>query len=439
MKIDRNNLAVLTENEDLNALLIECAGKKGVFVPKGTYKTGPITIPSHTHLVFEDGAKLVFSDDFEGYEPVKTRWEGVNCWAMHPCFFIEKASDVVIEGHGILDGNGKKWWEKVLSWKNSGRGEGPTLPIEKTLASLNPDYQNQPGGGGGRPCQFLRPPLLQILNSDGVKIDGLTLTNSPFWTCHTVTSKNLVLKNLHIVNPYDSPNTDGMDIESCQNVKVTDSLVEVGDDGIAVKSGNGKEMMKYGASENVVIENCTIKAAHGGFVIGSETAGGVKNIEVKDCRFLGTDRGVRIKTRRRRGGTIENIRVRDIYMEDVSCPVAINEFYNCGNCLESDFSLEKQPIEEDTPCVRNILIENVNAVKGRGVAAFIAGLPEQRITNLEIKNSSFEILPEIKEDLMVEMYQGIPDSDYRGIRVFFADIKVENVKVNTEPPVLIEM
>lgn len=430
----------LKAGEDLNAVLQEYAGKKIVFVPKGTYKTGPVTVPSHTHLIFEEGAKLEFSDDFEGYEPVETRWEGVNCWAMKPCFFIKEATDVVVEGKGILEGNGSKWWKKVRAWKDSGRNEGPTLPIEKALAELNPNYQNQPGGGGGRPCQFLRPPLLQILNSDGVRVDGLTLTNSPFWTCHTVTSRNLVLKNLHIVNPYDSPNTDGVDIESCLNVRISDSFVEVGDDGIAVKSGNGKEMMKYGASENVVMENCTIKSAHGGFVIGSETAGGVRNVEVCNCRFIGTDRGVRIKTRRRRGGTIENISVKDIYMEDVSCPVAVNEFYNCGNWLESDFSLEKQPIKEDTPEIRNILIENVNAVNCRGVAAFLAGLPEKRITGLEIKDSVFDISPERKKNLMVEMYQGIPETDYRGIRVFFADIKVENVKVlNTEPPVLVEM
>lgn len=326
-----------------------------------------------------------------------------------------------------------------MAWKDSGRQEGPTLPIEKALAALNPNYQSQPGGGGGRPCQFLRPPLLQILNSDGVQVNGITLTNSPFWTCHPVTTKNLVLKNLHIVNPYDSPNTDGVDIESCINVRITDSTVEVGDDGIAVKSGNGKEMMKHGGSENIIMENCTIKNAHGGFVIGSETAGGAKNVEVRNCRFLGTDRGVRIKTRRRRGGTIENISVKDIFMDDVSCPIAINEFYNCGICLEKDFSLEKLPVEEDTPEIRNILIENIKAVNCGGVAAFLVGLPEKRITGLEIRNSEFELTEKVKENLMVEMYQGIPETDYRGIRVLFADLKVENVKVNVEPPVLVEM
>ncbi len=429
----------LKKHDDLNVVLKENAGKNVVVIPKGTYETGPVEIPSHTHLVFEEGSRIEFVDDFFAYEPVETRWEGVNCWAMHPCFFIKDATDVVVEGPGVLDGNGKKWWDKVLEWKNSGRKAEPTLPIERKLAELNPDYRNQPGGGGGRPCQFLRPPLLQIINSNGVQISGIRLTKSPFWTLHPVTSRNIVLKNLTVINPYESPNTDGVDIESCINVRITDSVVEVGDDGIAVKSGNGREMMKYGGSENILMENCTIKYAHGGFVIGSETAGGAKNVEVRNCKFIGTDRGVRIKTRRGRGGKIENITISHILMDNVSCPVAINEFYNCGTTRPNDFSLEKLPVEEDTPEIKNITIENIKAIHCEGVAGFLVGLPEKRITGLVIRDSVFELTPKVRKNLEIEMYSGIPDTDYRGIRVLFADLQVENVKVNTNPPVRLEM
>ncbi|MBO7348662.1 MAG: hypothetical protein J6U27_01750, partial [Spirochaetales bacterium] len=428
----------LKKDDDINKVLCENALKAAVVIPKGNYKVGPIAVPSHSHIIFEEGAVFDYTDDFDAYPPIKTRWEGVNCWAMHPCFLIKDATDVVVEGSGVLDGHGEKWWSHIMSWKNGGRPAETILDCEKRLVKLNPNYMNEPEGGGGRPCQFLRPPLLQILDSCNVRIDGITLTRSPFWTCHPVCVTNLVLQNITINNPYDSPNTDGIDIESCVNVDVRGCDVNVGDDGIAVKCGSGKEMMGFQRSENILVQDCTVRNAHGGFVIGSETASGVKGAYVRNCRFLGTDRGIRIKTRRGRGGHMEDIVASDIFMDNVICPISINMFYRCGSNDPALYSLEKQPVGEDTPLIRKVLIERVTAENCRCAAAFLAGLPEMPLQNIVVKDSTFKVKKELESGLEAEMCAGIPESDFKGIRVINSDVKFDNISVDTDPMIKYE-
>ncbi|MCF0237189.1 MAG: glycoside hydrolase family 88 protein, partial [Sphaerochaetaceae bacterium] len=429
---------ILSSDEDINEVLQANAGKAIVVIPKGNYNVGPVTIPSHTHLIFEEGAVLDFTDDFDAYPPVLTRWEGVNCYAMKPCVFINNAQDVVLEGPGKLNGNGQKWWDHIMLWKNGGRPAKQNLPCEIKLASLNPDYLEVPEGGGGRPSQFLRPPLLQILNCENIKIDGLFLTMSPFWTLHPVCVNNLILKGIKIENPYDSPNTDGIDIESCTNVHVFQCDVNVGDDGIAVKCGSGKEMMKFQRAENIIMEDCVVRNAHGGFVIGSETASGVKGAIVQNCQFLGTDRGIRIKTRRGRGGRMEDIHCSNIFMDNVICPISINMFYHCGSNDPQLYTLETLPVKEDTPYIGNVTIDNIKAVNCRHSAVFLAGLPEVNLKDITISNSEFYVKDEFEEGLEAEMCSGLPDTGYRGIRVINAEATIENITTNIYPPFIIE-
>lgn len=388
----------------------------------GVWKTGPIDLLSNITLDIAEDAVISFISDPELYRPVYTRWEGVECYAMHPCIFSSNSKNVKITGKGTIDGCGSSWW--ALRQKKRTQKE-PEMPIEKELASLNPDYKKQPGGGGGREVQFLRPPLVQFFNATNIIIEQVTLTNSPFWTLHPVYVDNLEIRELTIQNPHNAPNTDGIDIDSCSNVLIADSVVSVGDDGIALKSGSGLDGMRVNKPcHNIKVRNCIVGDGHGGIVIGSETAAGVHHVMAENCTFNRTDRGIRIKTRRGRGGHIHHLVFKNNTMRENLCPVAINMFYKCG-APEDDtnlFSLEPQPIVETTPQIYEVQIEGLISTSSRASAGFIAGLPESPIKNLSLKNCFFAtdenstISPQDSE-----MFLGIPETKVKSIRVLFCE------------------
>ncbi len=402
-----------------------------LIITEGVWKTGPLTLLDKNNITLhlEKDARILFDDDENQYEPVFSRWEGVNCHCLQSCLAIVRSSHIRISGEGTLDGQGKTWWE-AASYKREFQ-KGPVTHIEKRLALLNPGYESQSGGGGGRQSQYLRPPLLQIQNSEHVSIEGITLTNSPFWTLHPLYSTNLLFKDLTIINPKEAPNSDGIDVDSCQNVHITGCLIDVGDDGIVLKSGSGEDGIKTGIlTNNVRIEHCTVKNAHGGAVIGSETAGGISNVHVSDCFFYGTDRGIRIKTRRGRGGKIINLVFSNIKMQDNLCPVTINMYYRCGSENEQDFSVKKLPVSSTTPSLSHITIRNCTATGSRSSAGFIVGLPEEPITNLRIENCSFGVATENLESVDdSEMTQGLPVITERGIRLRNVQLSIQDLEV----------
>lgn len=419
----------------LNEALKEAQGNT-LIISSGTYHTTPINIPSNTHLILEEGAILSFIPDFSAYSAVETWWEGVPSWAMHPCLFISNEENIVIEGEGKINGNGRAWWDYITSWKEEGRKRGPELPIEKELALLNSDYLSEPDGGGGRKTQFLRPPLLQIYKSKNVTIRGITLLNSPFWTLHPLLSEDITIENVKINNPRISPNTDGIDIEMCQRVVINKCDLSIGDDGIAIKSGSGPKARKMGKkARDITIQNSIVRYSHGGVVIGSETACGVEDVFVSNCLFSGTDRGLRIKTRRGRGGVIKNIVLDNVEVRDSICPIAISMFYRCGIADEKAFSPEKQEITDLTPQIKDITINNIRAYNSRHSAAFIVGLPERPIENVTISNSILEVKKEREEGLEAEMVLGVKKSDCRGIREINAEVALNNVSINAKPEV----
>jgi len=406
-------------------------------VGKGRWRTGPIELFSHTTLDLEEGAILSFIPEPERYPPVRTRWEGVECFALHPLVFARDGEDITLTGKGTLDGGGLPWWEMVRAKRQRGQA-GPETPGEQELARLNGDFRSQPGGGGGRAMQFLRPPLVQFYRCRGICMEGLSLKDSPFWTVHPVFCQDLVLRDLRITNPPKAPNTDGIDIDSCAQVLVEGCSVSVGDDGIAVKSGSGEDGRRVGIpSVSVTVRDCVVEAAHGGIVIGSETAGGVQGVRADHCRFIGTDRGVRIKTRRGRGGEVRDLEFRDIVMEENLCPLAINMYYRCGAENESrnpegPFSQEALPVNEGTPSIRNILVESCRAWNCRASAGFVAGLPESPVENLTIRDCVFSTREEdATSPSESDMFLGVPEVREKSLRFLHVkNLSLEQVTVD---------
>ncbi|GAA0309796.1 polygalacturonase [Gracilibacillus halotolerans] len=383
------------DNTDAIAAAIHACHEAGggtVYIPSGTFKTGPIRLQSNVTLYLDNGAVLSFTDDFNRYPIVRTRWSGYVCHAFMPLIFGDNVSNVSIKGDGTIDGNGQKWWDVNRKLR---RKESYQSSKTDEIKKWNADFK-EPGDTNlvEWPSQFLRPPLLQFFESEHITISGITLRNSPFWNTHLVFSKNIAIDHVTFENPDDTPNGDGLDVESCENVRISNCHFSVGDDCIALKSGINEDGRLYGRpTKNVAITNCIMHAGHGGVVFGSENSGGIENVTVSNCVFDGTDRGIRIKTNRERGAYIRNITVTNIMMDGVLCPIAINSFYRHGVSRSNQHLLDGEAIEvsEKTPIVEKIRINNIVAVNTRAAAAFIYGLPEMPIRDLTLTHLTLEM------------------------------------------------
>jgi polygalacturonase len=421
----------VTDNSNFFAAALQAlkdSGGGSLKIGKGIWRTGPIEIFSNITIALDEEAVLVFIPEFERYKPVWTRWEGLECYAMHPCIFASEKENIAITGKGVLDGGGGRWWEALREKRRLGQQE-PQTPQELALAEMNSGYETQQSGGGGRRTQFLRPPLVQFHNCSKIRLEGVTLQNSPFWTLHPLYCRDVVISGITIKNPVDAPNTDGMDIDSCEDVLIENCTVSVGDDGIVLKSGSGEDGIRVGKPcRRITVRNCMIEDGHGGIVIGSETAAGVCEVLTEDCLFRGTDRGIRIKTRRGRGGKIHDLEFRNLTMENNLCPVAINMFYRPGAALtDACFSQSALPVNAATPSIKNIRISNIKASGCRASAGFIAGLPESPVENVEINRCEFStdersgVSPDESD-----MFLGIPAITEKSIRL----LNVKNIQFN---------
>lgn len=388
-----------------------------VVIPRGIWLTGPIAFKSNINLHLEAGALLLFSRDFDDYELIKTSFEGLNTVRNQSPISAWEVENIAITGQGTIDGNGDAWRPvkkgKMTSsqWKtlvNSGgvlsEDEKMWFPSEKSKkgheSSTNfnvPDLISEDELASVK--DFLRPVMVSIVKSKDILLDGPTFQNSPAWNIHPLMSENLIIRNLNVRNPWYSQNGDGLDLESCKNALIYNNTFDVGDDAICFKSGKNKDGRDRGMpTENVIVKNNIVYHGHGGFVIGSEMSGGVKNVHVSHCTFMGTDVGLRFKSTRGRGGVVEDIFISDIDMINIPTEtIRFNMFYG-GNSpiLEGDQDAddeardeEPEPITEETPSFRNISIKNIRAT-GSKKAAFFMGLPEMSLKNVSLENAVFE-------------------------------------------------
>lgn len=372
------------------------AGGGTVYFPAGKYLTGAIHLKSNITILIDAGAEIHFSDNFDDYLPmVESRYEGVDVTSFSPLFYAYKAENITITGRGLINGHGKKWWNFVEGY----RQDQPRSKWQYMFDSLNknillPDDPRQMKRG------FLRPPFIQPMYCKNVRIEGITIINSPFWTVNPEFCENVTVTGVTINNP-PSPNTDGINPESCKYVHISNCHISVGDDCITIKSGKDiPGRTKAMPAQNYTITNCTMLSGHGGVVIGSEMSGGVKNIVISNCIFDGTDRGIRIKTTRGRGGIVEDIRVDNIIMKNIRDQAFV---------MDMEYSrTEKEAVSERTPQIRNIRISNVTAYTNE--ACYINGLEE-----MPVENISFH-------DIYIEAQTGFRIQKAKGIELHYVTI-----------------
>ena len=354
-------------------------------IPDGDYLTGPVFLKSDITINIAKNAKLTALKEREKY-PILPRhinrcdktvylgsWEGEPADCFASLFTGVSVSNVNITGEGILDGNAdnETWWKdakiKRISW---------------------------------------RPRTIFLTDCNNINIVGINIENSPSWTVHPIFSSNLGFFDIKIKNPKDSPNTDGIDPESCKNVNIIGVKFSVGDDCIAIKSGKGKIGRDIGIpSENINIDNCHMEFGHGGVVIGSEMSGGIKNVNIKNCLFENTDRGLRIKTRRGRGGVIDGIHAENIVMNKVLTPFVINEFYYCDSDGKTEYVWSKDELEitEETPVIKNITFKNMVCKNSEVCAGFMYGLPERKIDRVVLENLIIDFAEKPEKDIPAMM------------------------------------
>jgi polygalacturonase len=331
---------------------LDACGKAGggiVRLSPGTYLSQPVYLRDKTTLQLDLGAKLQATDEpghFADPRKPQSRVAFVNGKGL---------SQVAITGDGIIDGAGARWWKPVQEGKRQARAKGE--PFQEAVK---------------------RPRLIILSQCRDVRIAGVTIQNSP--TFHFVPSEceNVLITNVTFRAPDEAPNTDAIDPSACKNVRIIGCTIDVGDDNIALKSG-GKVTGREAAVENVWVERCTFLHGHG-MSIGSETAGGVKNLVVTNCTFNGTTSGIRIKSARGKGGLVENLVYTDITMTNVDYPIYLTSYYPKVPAEDA-----AQPVATTSPIYRNIVIRNLTAHSTK-TAGMIVGLPELPIENVTLDN-----------------------------------------------------
>ena len=319
----------------------------------GTYLSAPLTLHTNTHLKIDSGATLLGSANKDDY-PART--EPGNTWRRVALLHADHADDVSITGGGVIDGQGQGWWD----WAQEGR--------DKTDTS------------GNAPSR-IRPLLTDFVLTTHILIDGVTLQNSPMYNITLFQCSYITITNIKIRNPEHSHNTDGIDPFFSSHIKISHVSIDTGDDCIAIKSGLVERGEPNLPSFDITVTDSEMLHGHG-LSIGSEVAGGVHDITVKNVTFKDTDTGIRIKSNRTRGNDIYTLNYSDIAMQDVKMPILITEYY--PKIPASDVA---QPMAEHTPRFRDITITNV-AATGAQTAMQIAGLPESPIRNLVLTNVS---------------------------------------------------
>ncbi len=339
----------------LQSAIDACEAKGGgtVRLTAGTYLSAPIVLKSNITLDLDKGATLLGSADHADY-PAITEFRAPGYQSL---VSATNAENVAIVGEGTIDGNGESWWVEARRTKDSG-----------VLGSANS-----------------RPRLVVFDHCRHVRVEGVTIENSPMWQLVPYYTDDIVIRNIKVLAPQHSPNTDAVDPFSSSHVVIDHLFADVGDDDIAIKSGMIDSSGPDAPSRDITITDCTFLHGHG-LSIGSEIAGGAQNIRAERIHFDGTDNGIRVKANRDRGNDVSGLVFRDIEMKNVKNALIISEYYPKILPPEGEAA---QPVARLTPRFHDITIENLTAVESKNAGA-IVGLPESPVLGVALNNVKIE-------------------------------------------------
>lgn len=374
------NGGIISNTKAINDTITKAHQNGGgrVIVPAGIWLTGPVELKSNIDFHVETGAILLFTKNKEEYPLYMSDYEGMEAIRAVSPIHAENATNIAITGNGTIDGNGQLWrpvkqfkmtareWDALLKkspYTITAKDGEIWLPTQTSLKGFQLSM-NDPKAlddiKTAKECwDYYRPVLVHLYHCDHILIENITLQNSPAWNVHPCFCQHITIRNAKIRNPYYAQNGDGLDLESCQYAHIHDTTFDVGDDAICMKSGKGARARETKApTEYVSIHDCTVYHGHGGFVVGSEMSRGVRNVEVKNCTFIGTDVGIRFKSALGRGGVVEDITLEDIQMMNIEKEAII---FTMGYVLDYRENKQKEArvLAEDVPYFKNITMKHI--------------------------------------------------------------------------------
>ena len=343
---------VTKDTKAIQAAIDDCSKSKGggtVTLSGGTFLSAPIVLKDNVTLELATGATLLGSPDHNDYPQL----EVFRAPGRQSLVSADHASNIAITGGGVIDGNGQSWWTEARSTPGSG------------IVGVG----------------VFRPRLVVFNYCQHIRMEGVTVQNSPSWQIVPYYSDDIVIRNIKVLAPYPSPNTDAIDPFSSSNVVIDHVYADTGDDNVAIKSGEINSPGPDSPSRNITITDCDFEHGHG-LSIGSEIAGGVQNVHAERIHFKGTDQGIRIKSGRDRGNDVSQFSFKDLTMEDVKTAILITEYYPHPAPAGE---VPAEPVGRLTPKFHDFTIENVKAT-GSDSAGTIVGLPESPVLGLIMKN-----------------------------------------------------
>ena len=372
------------------------AGGGTVEVPPGLWLTGPIELKSNINLHLDSGAVVLFSRDHSLYPVMTSSPSSHTFFVMSPVYGY-KLHDVAITGRGIMNGSGDSWRpvkkEKMTpgQWSDlvksggvvgaSGQMWWPSAEAmrgEDYLKSLHVAADKRTPADYLPARDYLRPYMIYLVSCSRVLLNGPTFMNSPKFALYPKYCRDLVVREIRINNEWYAQNGDGIDLANCTGALVYKCTVNAGDDGICMKSSRpSSDHTDTACEKNILIADCIVYHAHGGFVIGSNTDGGMENIAVENCDFIHTDVGIRVKSGRGRGGLVHRVYASGIYMTGIQREaVLFNTYYEQKRPSE-----EKRPVTPTTPRFRDFYLDSIYC-QGAGSAISLTGLPEMPLSGI---------------------------------------------------------
>lgn len=385
------------------------AGGGRVVIPAGVFLTnGPVHLQSNVNLHVSAGATLKFGVNPQDYLPVVlTRWEGIMLYNYSPLIYAYKQTNIAVTGTGTIDGSGKEGfyqWVRLRGPNNESLHEASRQLLWKMGAAKAPLGERRFGEG-----HYLRPGGLEPVECTNVLIEGVTVTNMPFWTVHPVLSRNVTVRNIKVDST--TGNNDGVDPDSCTDVLIEGCHFKTGDDGIAIKSGRDQDGWTVGRpTENVVVRNCTFAGRLYGLAIGSEISGGVRNVFAQDCQAVAGRAAIYTKANLDRGGFVENVRVRRFTVANMT-EAAIR--------FETNYHGHRG--EHHPPAFRNFVIEDVTCAKSNAYAIYADGQPDSPVRDVILRRIRVD---EAKVPLWIKHVE-----NFR-----FEDVVVNGVALPAVPP-----